>query len=360
MNIGVPAEIKSDERRVAVTPAGAREFVRRGHRVVVERGAGEGAGFLDQEYTAAGAESAGVEDVFGEAELVLKVKEPQPEEVGRLNSQHTLFAYLHLAAEPELARSLAATGARAIAYETVEDAHGRLPLLAPMSDIAGRLSAQSGAAALTSPRGGKGVLMSGTPGVAPAEVIVLGGGVAGSAAATVAAGMGARVTIVDRSIPRLIELEERFGRTVRTLHASELAIEELLPGADVVVGAALVPGARAPRLVRRGQLALLRRGSVLVDISIDQGGCFETSRATTHSDPTFVLDGVVHYCVANMPGAVAATSTLALTNATLDYALRLADEGPDEALGSDPLFRRGLNIADGQIVHDVVAAAIPV
>ena len=358
MNIGVPAEIKTDERRVALTPAGTREFVRRGHRVVVERGAGQGAGFPDEEYTAAGAESADVDDVFAQADLILKVKEPQPDEVGRLNSQHTLFTYLHLAAEPQLAWSLAATGARCIAYETVEDAHGRLPLLAPMSDIAGRLSAPAAAGALTSPHGGTGLLIGGTPGVAPAEVVILGGGVAGTAAATIAAGMGARVTIVERSIPRLLELEERFGRTVRTLHASELAIEELLPNADVVVGAALVAGARAPRLVRKEQLALLRRGSVLVDISIDQGGCFETSRATTHSEPTFLLDGVVHYCVANMPGAVAATSTLALTNATLDYALRLADHGPHEALASDPLFQRGLNIADGQIVHDVVAAAV--
>lgn len=358
MRIGVPAEVKTDERRVALTPAGAREFARRGHRVLVERGAGAGAGFCDEEYHAAGAESGRVEDVFGAADLILKVKEPQPEEVARLNSQHTLFTYLHLAAEPQLAWSLAATGARCIAYETVEDARGRLPLLAPMSDIAGRLSAQAGAAALTGPGGGRGLLIGGTPGVAPAEVIVLGGGVAGTAAATVAAGIGARVTIVDRSIQRLTELEERFGRAVRTLYASELAIEELLPSADVVIGAVLVAGARAPLLVRSEQLALMRRGSVLVDISIDQGGCFETSRPTTHSDPTYVLDGVVHYCVANMPGAVAATSTVALTNATLDYALRLADYGPDEALTSDPLFQRGLNIADGQIVHDVVAAAI--
>src|SRR4051812_7388216 len=246
MTVGVPAEIKTDERRVALTPAGARELTRRGHRVVIERGAGEGAGFPDAAYRAAGAECAAVEDVFAAGDLILKVKEPQPEEVARLTDRHTLFTYLHLAAEPRLALSLATSGARCIAYETVEDARGRLPLLAPMSDIAGRLAAQAGAAALTGPAGGRGLLVGGTPGVAPAEVLVLGGGMAGAAAATVAAGMGARVTIVDRSIPRLLELAERFGTTVRTLHASEMAIEELLPAADLVIGAVLVTGARAP------------------------------------------------------------------------------------------------------------------
>src|SRR4051812_16674757 len=244
--VGIPTEIKKDERRVALTPAGARELTRRGHRVVIERKAGQGAGFADDEYVAAGAEPAGVEDVFAEAEIILKVKEPQPEEVVRLATRHTLFTYLHLAADPELAWGLAASGARCIAYETVEDAAGRLPLLAPMSDIAGRLAAQAGATALTGPGGGRGLLVGGTPGVAPAEVLVLGGGMAGAAAATVAAGMGARVTIVDRSIPRLLELAERFGTTVRTLHASEMAIEELLPAADLVIGAVLVTGARAP------------------------------------------------------------------------------------------------------------------
>ena len=358
MDIGIPTEIKPDERRVALTPAGARELTRRGHRVVVQRGAGDGAGFPDAAYLTAGAECAGVDAVFGEAELILKVKEPQAEEVERLTEQHTLFTYLHLAADPELALALAATGARCIAYETVEDAHGRLPLLAPMSEVAGKLATQAGAAALTGPGGGRGLLMGGVPGVAPAEVLVLGGGVAGTAAATVAAGMGARVTIVDRSIARLHELDERFAGHVRTIHASELAVEELLPTADLVIGAVLVPGARAPRLVRREHLAGMRPGSVLVDISIDQGGCFETSRPTTHSAPTYEVDGVVHYCVTNMPGAVAGTSTRALTNATLGYALRLADLGPDGALDDDPGFARGLNVADGRIVHDVVAAAL--
>jgi alanine dehydrogenase len=358
MDIGIPTEIKPDERRVALSPAGARELTRRGHRVVVQRGAGDGAGFPEAAYLTAGAECASVDDVFEEAELILKVKEPQPEEVERLSEQHTLFTYLHLAADPELALGLADSGARCVAYETVEDADGRLPLLAPMSEVAGKLSTQAGAAALTGPGGGRGVLMGGVPGVAPAEVVVLGGGVAGTAAATVAAGMGARVTIVDRSIARLNQLDERFGGHVRTIHASELAIEELLPTADLVIGAVLVPGARAPRLVRHEQLATMRPGSVLVDISIDQGGCFETSRPTTHSAPTYAVDGVVHYCVTNMPGAVAATSTRALTNATLDFVLRLADLGPEAALDDDPGFARGLNVADGRIVHDAVAAAV--
>jgi alanine dehydrogenase len=358
MNVGVPTEIKPDERRVALTPAGARELTRRGHRVLVQRGAGAGSGFPDSAYLAVGAECTTVSHVFAEAELVLKVKEPLPEEVEHLSDRHSLFTYLHLAADPRLALALAATGARCIAYETVEDAQGRLPLLAPMSEVAGRLATQAGAAALTGPGGGRGLLIGGVPGVAPAEVLVLGGGVAGTAAATVAVGMGARVTIVDRSIPRLIELDERFAGRVRTVHASELAIEELLPGADLVIGAVLVPGARAPRLVRTEQLVRMRPGSVLVDISIDQGGCFETSRPTTHSDPVYGIDGIVHYCVTNMPGAVPATSTRALTNATLQYVLRVCDLGPDGALEADPGFARGLTVADGRIVHDTVATAV--
>jgi alanine dehydrogenase len=296
--------------------------------------------------------------VFAESELILKVKEPQPVEVERLTPQHTLFTYLHLAADPHLAFALVDSGARCIAYETVEDGDGRLPLLRPMSEIAGRLSAQAGAAALTGPGGGRGLLMGGVPGVAPAEVLVLGGGVAGTAAASVAAGMGARVTIIDRSIPRLVELEAHFRGAVRTVHASELALEELLPTADLVIGAVLVTGARAPRLIGRADLPALRPGTVLVDISIDQGGCFETSRPTTHSAPTYRVDDVVHYCVANMPGAVPATSTRALTNATLEYAVRLADHGPEAALEADPLLARGLNVADGRIIHDVVASAV--
>lgn len=355
ITVGVPAEVKPDERRVALTPAGARELVSRGHRVIVERAAGAGSGFPDEDYRSVGAEVADVDRVFGEAELIVKVKEPQPDEAGRLTGRHTLFTFLHLAAEPELAAALVRSGARCIAYETVEDEHGRLPLLAPMSMVAGRLAAQAGAFALAATGGGRGLLLGGIPGVAPAEVLVLGGGVAGTQAALVAVGMGARVTVVDRSIARLGELNELFGTSVRTVHASDFAIQELLPQSDLIIGAVLVPGARALRLVRREHLALLRSGSVLVDISIDQGGCFETSRPTTHADPTYVLDGVVHYCVTNMPGAVPATSSRALTNATLGYVLALADLGPQAALDSDPLFARGLNVSDGRVVHPTVA-----
>jgi alanine dehydrogenase len=358
MNIGVPTEIKPDERRVAVTPAGVREFAHHGHHVIVQSGAGTGSGFADDAYLAAGAECGTVEEVFGRSELILKVKEPQPGELAWLSDQHTLFTYLHLAADPGLAFALARTGACCIAYETVEDEQGRLPLLAPMSEVAGRLAAQAGAGTLTGPGGGRGLLIGGVPGVAPAEILVLGGGVAGTAAAAVAIGMGGRVTIVDRSIRRLTELDARFGGLVRTVHASDLAIEELLPTSDLVVGAVLVAGARAPRLVRREHLGSMARGSVLVDISIDQGGCFETSEPTTHSAPTYVVDGIVHYCVANIPGAVPATSTRALTNATLHYALRLADLGPEAALQDDWRFARGLNVARGRIVHETVAEAV--
>jgi alanine dehydrogenase len=358
MNIGVPTEIKADERRVALTPAGARELTRRGHRVIVQAGAGAGSGFGDDAYLAAGAECGPVEEVFARSELILKVKEPQPAEVERLSEQHTLFTYLHLAADPWLADALLRAGARCIAYETVEDAVGKLPLLAPMSEVAGRLAAQAGAATLTTTGGGRGVLIGGVPGVAPAEVLVLGGGVAGTAAATVAVGMGARVTIVDSSIARLAQLDARFGGLVRTIHASDLAIEELLPTADLTIGAVLVAGARAPRLIRREQLASMRRGSVLVDISIDQGGCFETSEPTTHSAPTYEVDGIVHYCVANIPGAVPVTSTRALTNATLSYVLQLAGLGPEAALAADPGFGRGLNVAGGRIIHEAVANAV--
>ena len=358
MRIGVPTEIKPDERRVALTPAGTRELTSRGHRIFLQRGAGIGSGFDDRDYVAAGARCVDVEQVFAECELILKVKEPQPEEVERLSKQHTVFTYLHLAAHPDLARALAASRARCIAYETVEDSTGRLPLLAPMSDVAGRLAAQASASALTGPGGGRGLLLGGTPGVAPAELLVIGGGVAGAAAAAVAMGMGARVTILDRSIARLRQLDERFGGTLRTVHASELSLEELLPQADVVIGAVLIPGARAPRLLHRDQLALMRPGSVLVDISIDQGGCFETSRPTTHSQPTYLVDGIVHYCVTNIPGAVPVTSTRALTNATIEYVTRLADLGPETALDQDPRFARGLNVAKGQIVHHVVADSL--
>jgi alanine dehydrogenase len=358
VNIGVPKEIKSDERRVAMTPAGVRELVSHGHTVRIERGAGAGAGFDDDAYNAAGAEPTTVDDVYAESELIVKVKEPQEPELLRLDASHTLFCYLHLAADPRLALRLAESGARCIAYETVEDHSGRLPLLAPMSDIAGRFAAQAGAFALSGPAGGRGLLIGGAPGVSAADVVIVGGGVAGTAAAAVCSGMGARVTIVDRSVDRLRQLDDRFGNTVRTVCASEMALEALVLDADLVIGAVLVPGDRAPRLVRREHLKMMRPGSALVDISIDQGGCFETSRPTTHSEPVFVTDNVVHYCVTNIPGAVPFTSTAALTNVTLTYIAALANQGIEAALAEDHGLARGLNVEAGQIVHDVVGRAI--
>lgn len=355
MRIGVPKEIKPAERRVALTPAGARELVIRGHEVLLERSAGAGAGFPDAMYSAAGAALGTVDEVFDGAELILKVKEPQPEEVARLGPHQTLFTYLHLAAEPQLAEGLRETGATCIAYETVEAADGSLPVLAPMSRVAGRLAVQAAANALTSPAGGRGILMGGLPGVEPAHVLVIGGGVAGAAAAEVAAGMGARVTVLDRSNERLWVLETLLDRRVTLLMASEDAVDALAPTADVVIGAVLSKGARAPRVLRRSHLADMRRGSVIVDISIDQGGCFETSRPTTHDDPIFETDGVLHYCVTNMPGATPSSSTRALTNATFAYVRALADQGVEEALATVPGLASGLNVAGGEIVNEIVA-----
>jgi len=361
MRIGVPTEIKAGEGRVALTPAGVRELSARGHHVCVQAGAGAGSGIGDEAYLAEGAAIAGgAEQLFAAAELIVKVKEPQPSEVELLEPRHTLFTYLHLAAEPELAAGLCLSGAMCIAYETVEDAHGRLPLLAPMSEVAGRLAAQFGLIALTAPGGGRGVLAGGVPGVAPATVLVIGGGVAGTNAARVAAGIGARVIVLDRSADRLRELDDDFGERFETRFASALEIERLLPEADLVIGAVLVRGARAPKLVRRDDLAPMRAGSVLVDVSIDQGGCFETSRPTTHSDPTFEVEGITHYCVTNMPGAVPITSTYALTNATLPYAIELAELGVDEALSVSPGLRMGVNVQDGEIMHPAVAEALGV
>src|SRR5436305_8734645 len=344
MTVGVPAEIKTDERRVALTPAGARELTRRGHRVVVERGAGEGAGFADEAYRAAGAECADVEAVFGAADLILKVKEPQPEEVARLAPHHTLFTYLHLAAEPQLAWSLAATGARCIAYETVEDAHGRLPLLAPMSDIAGKVATQAGAFILEKPLGGRGILLGGVPGVAAANVMIIGGGVVGMNAAFIALGMEATVFVYDRNIDRLRELDIAFNGRADTCFATVLEIEVRLPYMDLVIGAVLVHGARAPRVITRQQLSLMKRHAVLVDVSIDQGGCFETSRPTTHSNPTYEVDGITHYCVTNMPGPVPITTTYALTNATIPFVLDLASAGLLGAITESPRLKLGVNI----------------
>jgi alanine dehydrogenase len=359
MRIGVPSEIKADEYRVAITPAGVRELATRGHEVLIQRGAGLGSALSDERFRAQGAhilpDAAGV---FGEAELILKVKEPQPEEVALLRAEHTLFTYLHLAAAPSLAEALRSSGATCIAYETVEDAGGRLPLLAPMSEVAGKIATQAGAFMLEKPLGGRGILLGGVPGVAAATVLVIGGGVVGMNAAFIAIGMQADVFVFDRSIDRLRELEVAFGGRASTVHSSTLAVEEMLPLADLVIGSVLIHGARAPWVIRREQLALMKRNAVLVDVSIDQGGCFETSRPTTHSQPTFEVDGITHYCVTNMPGAVPITSTYALTNATLPYVLDLAERGVERAVARDLALRMGVNVRDGEITHPAVAQAL--
>jgi alanine dehydrogenase len=361
MRIGIPTEVKTDEYRVAITPAGVRELSSHGHEVLVQSGAGEGSAMSDEQFQAQGAHILGDADaVFAQAELVLKVKEPQPEEVGMLRKGQTLFTYLHLAAEPELARGLMGSGATCIAYETVEDAEGRLPLLAPMSEVAGKIATQAGAFMLEKPLGGRGILLGGVPGVAAATVLVIGGGVVGMNAAFIAIGMQADVFVFDRSIDRLRELEVAFAGRASTVYSSTLAVEEMLPAADLVIGAVLVHGGRAPRVVTREQLKLMKQHAVLVDVSIDQGGCFETSRPTTHTDPTFEVQGITHYCVTNMPGAVPITSTYALTNATLPYVLALAEHGVEGALEHDPGLRMGLNVRDGEITYRAVAEALGV
>jgi alanine dehydrogenase len=359
MRIGVPTEIKTDEYRVAITPAGVRELTARGHEVLVQSGAGEGSAMSDEQFIEQGARIvADADAVFGGAELVLKVKEPQPEEVARLREGQTLFTYLHLAAEPELAKGLMDSRATCIAYETVENGKGQLPLLAPMSEVAGKIATQAGAFMLEKPLGGRGILLGGVPGVAAATVLVIGGGVVGMNAAFIAIGMEADVFVFDRSIDRLRELEVAFGGRASTVYSSTLAIEQMLPVADLVIGAVLVHGGRAPHVVTRAQLGLMKQHAVLVDVSIDQGGCFETSRPTTHSDPTYEVDGITHYCVANMPGAVPITSTYALTNATLPYVIELAERGVSEALESSAELRSGLNVKDGEITHRAVAEAL--
>jgi alanine dehydrogenase len=361
MKVGVPAEIKADEYRVAVTPAGVREMVEHGHEVLVQAGAGEGSAIADPDFAAQGARIVpGAEQVFAEAEMVLKVKEPQPAEIEKLGSGQLLFTYLHLAPDPEQARGLCESGATCIAYETVEDAHGRLPLLAPMSEIAGKIATQAGAFMLEKPLGGRGILLGGVPGVAAANVMVIGGGVVGMNAAFVAIGMGADVFVYDKSIDRLRELEAGFGGSCSTVYSTTLAVEEMLPLADLVIGAVLVHGARAPFVVSRDQLSLMKPGAVLVDVAIDQGGCFETSHPTTHHDPTFEVDEIIHYCVANMPGAVPITSTHALTNATLPYAIALADKGVAGAIRRDPGLRPGVNVAAGAVTHPAVAEGVGV
>jgi alanine dehydrogenase len=359
MRVGVPTEIKPDEYRVAATPAGVRELVEHGHEVIVQAGAGEGSAIADAEYAAQGARIApDAQAVLDEAELILGVKEPQPGEVGLLRPEHTLFTYLHLAPAPELTQGLCDSGATCIAYETVEDARGRLPLLAPMSEVAGKIATQAGAFMLEKPLGGRGVLLGGVPGVAAANVVVIGGGVVGQNAAFIAIGMEADVFVFDRNIDRLRELDVAFGGRASTVFASTLAVEEMLPRADLVIGAVLIHGARAPYVITRDQLSLMKRNAVLVDVSIDQGGCFETSRPTTHSDPTFEVDGITHYCVTNMPGAVPITSTYALTNATLPYVLALADLGVRDAIARDPGLRSGVNVAAGHVTHPAVAQGV--
>jgi len=361
MRIGVPQEIKTREYRVGMTPAGVREARVHGHEVLVEKGAGAGIGAGDDIYERAGARLVDTaEEVFTIADMIVKVKEPQPIECARLREGQVLFTYLHLAADPRQAQALQESGCVAIAYETVTAPDGGLPLLAPMSEVAGRMSVQAGAHCLEKAQGGRGVLLGGVPGVPAAKVVVLGGGVVGTNAARMAMGLEAHVTVIDRSLTRLRALDFRFGARLSTLYATADAIEREVLAADLVIGAVLVPGDSAPRLVSPEMVTRMRPGSVLVDVSIDQGGCFATSRPTTHDSPTFVVDDVVHYCVANMPGAVAHTSTYALTNATLPFVLALADKGSRAAVDDDPHLRNGLNVIAGGIAHPGVAHALGV
>jgi alanine dehydrogenase len=356
--VGIPTEVKNHEYRVAATPEGVRELVHGGHDVVVQAGAGAGSAIGDDEYVAAGARIVPDADaVFEAAAMIVKVKEPQPEEFERFRAGHLLFTYLHLAADVQLTRFLVERGVRAIAYETVQTADGRLPLLAPMSEIAGRMAPQEGAKYLERPLGGRGVLMGGASGVRPAQVVVLGGGMAGWNAAEIAAGMQAEVTVVDKNVDRLREIDRIWHGRIQTVMSSRLAVEQLVLGADLVVGAVLVPGAKAPHLVTEDMVKRMRAGSVLVDISIDQGGCFETSHVTTHDDPVYVVDDVVHYAVGNMPGAVPRTSTYALTNVTLPYVLAIASAGAEEAVGVDPALALGVNTWDGALVNAAVGEA---
>ncbi|HET9214022.1 MAG TPA: alanine dehydrogenase [Gaiellaceae bacterium] len=357
MRIGVVKEIKPDEYRVALTPAGARELGQHGHEVVVEAGAGVGSAFPDAEYEGVGARLASVDEVWATVDMVLKVKEPLPEEYGRLREGLILFTYLHLAADERLTQALVESGAACVAYETVETDDGRLPLLAPMSEVAGRLSAQAGAHFLEKPRGGRGLLLGGVAGVPPARVVVLGGGMVGYNAAVIALGLGAQVRILDKSIDRLRYLEEILSGRVELVYSSSLEVERSVLDADLVIGAVLIPGARAPKLVTEEMIAAMKENAVVVDVSIDQGGCFSTSRPTTHSDPVYRVGSVTHYCVSNMPGAVPVTSTFALTNVTLPYVEAIADQGLREAIEGDPALARGVNVLDGKLTYEAVADA---
>lgn len=359
MLIGVPKEIKSFEYRVGLVPSSARELIVHGHQVIVEKGAGEKIGFDDSAYQKVGAEIGdSAEEVYKRADMVIKVKEPQPRECKLLHENQILFAYLHLAPDPEQARLLQESGCVAIAYETVTDKNGGLPLLAPMSEVAGRMAIQAGATSLEIKNGGRGILLGGVPGVGPAKVVVIGGGVVGTNSVRMAMGMGAHVVVIDKSLDRLYLLDLQFGSKINTIFSTTAAIEEHVQTSDLVVGAVLIPGASAPKLVTRQMLSRMRHGAVVVDVSIDQGGCFETSRPTTHENPTYVVDGVVHYCVANMPGGVPRTSTFALNNATLPFILELANLGYKEAMRMDHHLLNGLNVCRGKITHRAVANAL--
>ena len=358
MIIGIPKEIKNNENRVALTPAGAKELVKRGHTVYVQHTAGENSGFPDSAYETVGAKILpSINDVYQTAEMIVKVKEPIAVEYPLVRKGQLVFTYFHFASDEKLTLAMMDSGSVCLAYETVENPDGTLPLLIPMSEVAGRMSIQEGARFLEKPQGGKGILLGGVPGVKPARVLVLGGGIVGYNAALMAAGMGADVTIADISLPRLRHLEEIMPANVRTLYSSTHNIETELPATDLVIGAVLIPGAKAPHLITKEMLGLMKPGSVLVDVAIDQGGCFETSHPTPHADPVYTIDGIVHYCVANIPGAVPQTSTLALTNATLPYVLELADKGWKEACKEDKTLYPGLNIIEGQIVYPAVAEA---
>ncbi|MCE0506809.1 alanine dehydrogenase [Roseivivax sp. GX 12232] len=359
MKIGCPTEIKAQEFRVGLTPGAAAEAIAHGHEVLIQSGAGEGAGFPDGDYSAQGARIVdSAEEIFAEADMVVKVKEPQKAERKMLREGQVLFTYLHLAPDPEQTHDLIASGATCIAYETVTDPRGGLPLLAPMSEVAGKLAPQMGACTLQKANGGRGVLMGGVPGVSPARVAVIGGGVVGTHAARIAAGMGADVTVLDRSLPRLKQLDDMFRGEFKTLYATQANTAEVARASDMVIGAVLIPGAAAPKLISRADLSDMKPGAALVDVAIDQGGCFETSKPTTHQDPVYEVDGIMHYCVANMPGAVARTSTLALGNATLPHMLALADKGWKQAMLDDPHLLEGLNVHGGKLTYFAVGRAL--
>lgn len=358
MIVGIPKEIKNNENRVSMTPAGVRELVKRGHTVYVQHTAGENSGFPDAEYERAGAHILPtIEEVYAIAEMIVKVKEPIEPEYKLVRRGQLVFTYFHFACDRTLTEAMLQSGATCLAYETVVDKQGTLPLLIPMSEVAGRMSVQEGARFLEKPQGGKGILLGGVPGVKPAKVLVLGGGVVGTEAALMAAGLGADVTVCDISLPRLRHLAEFMPKNVKTMFSSTYNIEQELPTTDLVIGAVLIPGAKAPHLITREMLGMMKKGSVMVDVAIDQGGCFETSHPTTHAEPVYEVDGIIHYCVANIPGAVPFTSTLALTNATLPYTLRLADKGWQQACAEDPGLKLGLNVVDGKVTFPGVAEA---